>query len=83
MSAARYSKLNISLPRDLAAFVSRRKHERGITMSAAIAESIRRDMVAERQARLDQALALDAEDNLTFARAAGVVVSRSVTSHAE
>jgi hypothetical protein len=62
------AKLHISLPADLYEFVVRRQRERGESLSAAIAESIRNDMVAERQARLDAALALDAEDNLAFAR---------------
>lgn len=72
----RVSKLHISLPPDLMAFVSRRREEQRGTMSAAIAESIRRDMLAERQARLDEALALDAESNLAFSRATGGAASR-------
>ena len=64
------------------AFVSRRRDEQQGTMSAAIAESIRRDMLAERQARLDAALALDADADLAFARASGGVVSRVLTRDA-
>ncbi len=75
---SRASKLHISLPPDLMAFVSRRREERKGTMSAAIAESIRRDMMAERQARLDEALALDAEDNVAFSRASGAIASRTL-----
>lgn len=79
----RASKLHISLPPDLMAFVSRRREEQQMTMSAAIAESIRRDMLAERQARLDEALALDAEANLAFARSSGGVVSRLLARDTE
>lgn len=78
MHVARSAKLHISLPADLYAFVSQRRLERHESMSAAIAESIRNDMVAERQARLDEALALDAQDNLTFARTAAATTARIV-----
>ena len=80
---SRASKLHISLPPDLMAFVSRRREEHKGTMSAAIAESIRRDMMAERQARLDQALALDAGDNVAFSRASGAVASRTLSRDAQ
>ncbi len=78
MQNTRSAKLHISLPADLYAFVSQRRMERHESMSAAIAESIRNDMIAERQARLDEALALDAEDGLAFARATGATTSRIV-----
>lgn len=81
-TSTRSSKLHISLPPDLMAFVSHRREEQGGTMSATIAESIRRDMLAERQARIDEALALDADANLAFARASGGVVSRVLTRDA-
>ncbi len=64
----RTMKLHISLPADVHTFVVQRQRERGGSLSSAIAESIRNEMTAERQARLDAALALDAEDNLAFAR---------------
>ena len=79
----RAAKLHISLPRDLMEFVSRRREEQQMTMSAAIAESIRRDMLAERQARLDAALALDAEANTAFARASGGAMSRVIARNRE
>lgn len=79
----RASRLHISLPADLMAFISRRAEEQRITISAAIAESIRRDMLAQRQARLDEALALDAEANLAFASASGAVVARVLARDAE
>jgi len=75
---ARAEKIHISLPPDLFAFVARRRDERQQSMSAAIAESIRRDMLAERQARLDEALSLDAEANVAIARASGAAVSRVI-----
>ncbi len=78
MQSTRSAKLHISLPADLYAFVSQRRLERGESMSAAIAESIRNDMAAERQARLDEALALDAEDNLAFAQASAATAARMV-----
>jgi len=81
-TSARASKLHISLSSDLVAFVTRRKDEQRGTMSAAIAESIRRDMMAERQARLDEALALDAEDNLAFSKVSGAVASRALDRRA-
>jgi hypothetical protein len=79
----RASKLHISLPPDLMAFVARRREEQKGTISAAIAESIRRDMLAERQARLEEALALDAVDGLAFSRATGAVASRVLARDAE
>lgn len=78
MQHVRSAKLHISLPADLYDFISRRRAERHVSMSAAIAESIRNDMAAERQARLDEALALDAKDNLAFARVTSATAARIV-----
>lgn len=79
----RASKLHISLPPDLMSFVSRRREERNGSTSAVIAESIRRDMIAERQARLDEALALDSEDNLAFSRMSVTVAARVISRNPE
>jgi len=76
VTAPRASKLNISLPPDVYEFVMRRYRERGGSVSATIAASIRAEMIAERQTRLDAALALDAEENLAFARATAATTAR-------
>jgi hypothetical protein len=59
----------VSLPPDLVAFLESRARERGTALSAELAEIVARERVADEQRRLDQALALDAEDNERFARA--------------
>jgi hypothetical protein len=76
MHTARSAKLHISLPPDVYAFVMQRSTVRGDSVSAVVADSIRREMLAERRARLDEALALDAADNLAHARAVAPVVAR-------
>ncbi|MGD0247913.1 MAG: hypothetical protein ABSB75_02565 [Candidatus Limnocylindrales bacterium] len=60
----------MSLPPDLAAFLESRARERGTAVSAELAEIVARERAADEQIRLEQALALDAEDNRSFARAA-------------
>jgi hypothetical protein len=76
MHTARSVKLHISLPPDLYAFVMQRYKVRGDSVSAVVADSIRQEMLAERQARLDEALALDAADNLAQARSVAPVLAR-------
>ena len=76
--SARAAKLHISLPPDVMAYLSRRREEAQGSMSSAIADAVRRDMLAERQARLDQALELDAESNLAFAHHSSAASSRVV-----
>jgi hypothetical protein len=83
MTNTRSAKLHISLPADLFAFVTRRQQERHESLSAVVADAIRREMVAERQARLDEALALDAEENVAFARASAAVASRVIARDRE
>ena len=78
MTDTRAAKLNISLPPDVYEFVMRRYRERGGSVSATIAASLRTEMLAERQTRLDAALALDAEDNLAFARAIAATTARTL-----
>ena len=63
------AKLSISLPADLLELVRAAASERGTTVSATIAASLRRTLADVEQARLDAALALDAEANLELARA--------------
>jgi hypothetical protein len=65
----RVRKLSVSLPEDLVEHVERRAAESKVGFSTALAEIVRAEMDAEDQARLEAALALDAEDNLVLARA--------------
>jgi hypothetical protein len=60
----------VSLPPDLAEYLERRATEHGVPLSAELADIVRRDRTSVDQARLDEALALDAEDNRRLARAA-------------
>jgi plasmid stability protein len=60
----------VSLPPDLAEYLERRATEHGVALSAELADIVRRDRTSVDQARLDEALALDAEDNRRLARAA-------------
>jgi plasmid stability protein len=62
--------MSVSLPPDLAAFLEDRAREHGKPVSAELAEIVARERAADEQRRLEQALALDAEDNRRFARAA-------------
>ena len=66
----RVRKMSVSLPPDLAAFLESRARERGTAVSAELAEIVARERAADEQIRLERALALDAEDNRGFARAA-------------
>jgi hypothetical protein len=59
----------VSLPPDLVSFLESRARERGTALSSELAEVVRRERDADEQRRLDQALALDADDNRRFARA--------------
>jgi hypothetical protein len=78
----RARKLSVSLPPDLVAFLESRARERGTALSAELAEIVARERVADEQRRLDQALALDAEDNRNFARATSVA-AREVLGNVE
>ena len=69
-------RMHISVPADVRDFILARARERGVGVSAVVAESVRNTMLAERQARLDEALALDADDNLAFARQVSVISAR-------
>jgi hypothetical protein len=70
-------KLSVSLPPDLAAFLEHRAKERGTALSTELADVVARERDAEEQRRLDEALALDADDNRRFARAAGLAARES------
>ena len=67
----------MSLPGDLVAFLESRAREHGTALSAELAEIVRRERAADEQDRLDRALALDAEDNRRFARAASLAARES------
>lgn len=70
-------KLSVSLPPDLAAFLERRAGEHGTALSTELADIVARERAADEQHRLDEALALDAEDNRRFARAASLAARES------
>jgi N-methylhydantoinase A/oxoprolinase/acetone carboxylase beta subunit len=74
--------MSVSLPPDLAAFLESRARERGTAVSAELAEIVDRERAADEQRRLEQALALDAEDNRRFTRATSLAV-REAFSDAE
>ena len=78
----RVRNMSVSLPPDLAAFLERRATEHGTAVSTELAEIVAREREADDQRRLDQALALDADDNRTFARATSAAV-REVMSESE
>jgi hypothetical protein len=66
--------MSVSLPPDLAAFLESRARENGTAVSAELAEIVARARSADQQRRLDEALALDAEDNSRFARTTSLAV---------
>ena len=66
--------MSVSLPPELAEFVERRAKEHGTAVSAELADIVARERAADDQRRLDEALALDAEDNRTFARMTSAAV---------
>jgi len=73
-SRQRVRKMSVSLPPDLAAFIESRARENGTAVSAELAEIVARERAADQQRRLDEALALDAEDNSRFARTTSLAV---------
>jgi plasmid stability protein len=64
----------VSLPPDLAAFLESRAREHGTAVSTELAEIVARERAADEQRLLEQALALDAEDNRRFARGTSLAV---------
>jgi hypothetical protein len=68
----RARKLSVSLPPDLVAFLESRAREHGTALSTELAEVVARERAADEQRRLDEALALDAEDDRSFARGVAV-----------
>jgi Arc/MetJ-type ribon-helix-helix transcriptional regulator len=68
--AGPFAKLSISLPEPLITAVREVADSTGESVSGVIAASIRRLLDDVEEARIDQALAEDREDNLAWARAA-------------
>ena len=66
-SAASFIKLSISLPADVVDVVRAAAAESGLSVSATIAAALRRTIGDAEQARLDEALDAQAEENLEFA----------------
>ena len=67
--SAGFVKLSVSLPADLVEVVRAAAEESDTSVSATIAAALRRTLVDAEQARLDEALALDREENLAWAAA--------------
>ena len=65
----RHTKLSISLPTELVEAARAAAADSGSTVSAVIAASLRRSIVEARQATIDRAVELDAEDNTAWAEA--------------
>jgi hypothetical protein len=70
----RVKKMSVSLPPDLAAFLEGRAKERGTAVSSVLAEIVAKERAEEQQRRLDEALALDAQENRAFARTTSATV---------
>jgi len=64
----RHTKISISLPTDLLEELRAAAAENGATVSATIAAAVRRTLDDAEQGRLDAALALDAGENIEWAR---------------
>lgn len=62
------------------AYVEGRRSESGAPFSTMVSDLLRKERAAEEQERLDQALTLDAEAHVAFARATASTSSRIVGS---
>jgi len=74
-----HRKLSVSLPQDLVDVIKVVAAESGMSVSATIAASLRRTLVDSEQARLDAALALDADEDRAWAAAAADVHAHLVS----
>jgi hypothetical protein len=63
-------KLSVSLPADLVDELRAAAEETGISVSGVLTAAVRSSLAIAEQARLDRALALDADDNQGWADAA-------------
>lgn len=75
--AAAHTKLSISLPRDLVEQIRAAAAESDATVSGVIAAALRGSIATSEQQRLDRALALDAEDNASWANDALTLTARA------
>ena len=80
---AAHRKVHVSLPADIYERVEAKSTLSGAPFSATLSELVRRALEREDQARLEEALRLDAEANLAFAREASVVTARIWATGAE
>ena len=69
-ASARHVKLSVSLPADLVEELRLAADETGLGVSGVIAAAVRGSLALAEQARLDRALALDADENEAWANAA-------------
>jgi hypothetical protein len=69
-NSARHVKLSVSLPADLVDELRAAAEETGISVSGVLTAAVRSSLAIAEQARLDRALALDADDNQGWADAA-------------
>ena len=76
--AGPFTKLSISLPEPLISAVREVSDSTGVSVSGVIAASLRRLLDEVEQARIDQALEEDREENLAWARATAPVHARLV-----
>ena len=76
--AGPFAKLSISLPEPLISAVRDVSDSTGVSVSGVIAASLRRLLDEVEQARIDQALEEDREENLAWARATAPVHARLV-----
>jgi hypothetical protein len=72
-----HTKLSISLPTDLVRELRAAAAESGLGISGVVAAAVRQSIAAGDQARLDRALALDAEDNAAWAADALAMTARA------
>lgn len=72
-----HTKLSISLPTDLVRELRAAADESGLGVSGVVAAAVRQSIAAGEQARLDRALALDAEDNTAWAADALAMTARA------
>jgi hypothetical protein len=74
---AAHRKLSISLPPDLVEQIQAAAAESGSSVSGVIAAALRGSIATSEQQRLDRALALDAEDNVSWANDALTLTARA------
>ena len=75
-SEGHHTKLSISLPTELVEAARAAAADSGSTVSAVIAASLRRSILAAEQATIDRAVELDAEDNVAWADAFAPIAAR-------